>query len=151
MYQFKVKFGATSTGIPAPICSSGTILYIDLVDGYPKYTVNGVSLDVAEFEVFVSEGTTGAFTIVGDDGSSNDEVDQAILLAAPPTDTGTVTPTRDTRDNLVLAFTPPANEGTVHIWTFGTDTPAVVLKVKVKRQQSPNSGDCSTWPSITIS
>ncbi|MFO7562314.1 MAG: hypothetical protein R6X02_06695 [Enhygromyxa sp.] len=154
MIQFKITFADPGTGdpVPAPVCQSTSSNSLSIIsdNGLSKY---GTNLDVIDFiEVYVS-GTAGDahdFYIVADDPTGTHRVGTARHASDYRSDYGGCMWSRPRTGVLEFKFKSPAAIDTNHLWAFETETPGLVLKVKVKRQQSPVSGACSGWPPIVV-
>lgn len=154
MIQYKLHF--SSSTIP-PQCTSAP-LTIGFNEGKAKALHNGTYEELALIEVFASEQDS-LFTIEGVELSAVlTDPGQGILLQESHPGDGPgqfLSWKRETDQNtgekrLKLNFAAPKVYGREHMWWF-TDTstpPPLHIKIKVKRQEVPNTGSCSGWGPI---
>ena len=145
MIQYRITFKDLGGGAPAPECGTSSSLDIDIDDGVPKKD----SKTIEVIDVYASSGTTGPFVLDGDDGSVDDKIED-VTMSSNGASAGGCCWSRNAAGNLELEFSFPATNDVSQIWSFAAHTPPLALKVRVKRQSSPNTGDCARWADITV-
>jgi hypothetical protein len=131
----------------------GNQLVIGLDDGLPSFMQAAGYVNIGTIEVYVS-GNDSQFQIVGIERSREDtDVRNVAEVSVPTSDAGKFlgwSRGQSGQDRtLVLDFAAPHHNGSEHKWVFGDGyTPPLKLTVKVKRQESPNSQSCASWPAI---
>ncbi len=153
--QFKITFTDPGTGAPRPdpVCQSTTSnsLGID-IDRYgnASYSVNDVLQPIEHIEVYASgPETRHDFHVLVNDPRGY-HIQTLTHLSEPISTNGSCAWSLDATGALDIHFTSPAQNDGKQAWAFGTQTPGLVLTVKVKKQQAPNSTDCKTWDPISF-
>lgn len=127
------------------MCGSGSTLSIDLVDGVPKFN----NQTIAGIDVYASGGTSGPFVLDADDGAVDDVIED-VVFKSKGSSFGGCCWSRNAAGHLEFEFSLPVANDVTQIFSFSAHTPPLALKVRVKRQSSGNTGNCTTWPDITV-